>query len=47
MIIKDHINFARNNPLIGAKNEEEVRFPDMSKAYTQSYIKLLNNKLKI
>lgn len=34
MILKDHINFFHDNPLIG-KNEEELgpRFPDMSDAY--------------
>lgn len=38
MLITDHINFMGANPLIG-KNEEEMgpRFPDMSKAYDESY----------
>lgn len=41
MIIKDHINFAFKNPLIG-KNDESIgeRFPDMSKTYTPELIKL-------
>ncbi len=38
MIVDDFINFMGTNPLIG-ENEEEfgVRFPDMTKAMTQSY----------
>ena len=38
MLITDHINFMGANPLIG-KNEDEMgpRFPDMSKAYDESY----------
>jgi purine-nucleoside phosphorylase len=41
MIIKDHINFAFQNPLVG-KNEETIgpRFPDMSSAYDKNLIKL-------
>lgn len=41
MIIKDHINFAFTNPLIG-KNEEEIgpRFPDMSTAYDKDLIQI-------
>mgnify|MGYP001005863007 FL=1 len=39
MIIKDHINFTGQNPLIG-KNLDQLgpRFLDMSKAYDNSYI---------
>lgn len=39
MIIKDHIDFAFSNPLIGS-NDEEIgpRFPDMSEAYNKNLI---------
>ncbi|MCM8711059.1 purine-nucleoside phosphorylase [Clostridium sp. SYSU_GA19001] len=41
MIIKDHINFAFNNPLIG-KNDEKIgpRFPDMSDVYNKELVNL-------
>lgn len=41
MLIKDHINFMGNNPLIG-KNYDEIgpRFPDMTNTYTPKLIKL-------
>ncbi|WP_010240601.1 purine-nucleoside phosphorylase [Clostridium arbusti] len=44
MIIKDHINFALNNPLIG-RNEEGVgpRFPDMCCAYDKGLINIAKN----
>ncbi|KAJ51463.1 purine-nucleoside phosphorylase [Clostridium tetanomorphum] len=47
MIIKDHINFAFTNPLIG-KNEEEIgpRFPDMSNAYDKDLVDLANKVAK-
>ena len=36
MVIKDHINFFGNNPLIGQNNETwGTRFPDMSEAYSK------------
>ena len=39
MVIKDHISFFTQNPLIG-KNEDELgtRFPDMSEPYCKKYI---------
>ncbi|MDP4281316.1 MAG: purine-nucleoside phosphorylase [Bacteroidota bacterium] len=39
MIVEDHINLIKTNPLIG-KNEEElgIRFPDMSHAYDKELI---------
>ena len=41
MVVEDHINLMKNNPLIG-KNEEELgtRFPDMSQAYDPELITL-------
>lgn len=40
MVIMDHINLMKNNPLIG-QNEEEIgtRFPDMSNAYDPELIR--------
>jgi len=51
MIIRDHINFAFTNPLIG-KNSEELgpRFPDLSRAYDNELISkayLIGSKLEI
>ena len=47
MIIKDHINFSGNNPLIGPNdNRLGVRFPDMSTAYDPKYVKLAKSCAK-
>jgi purine-nucleoside phosphorylase len=36
MLIRDHINLLFQNPLIGALEEGDVRFPDMSDPYDPS-----------
>lgn len=47
MIIRDHINFGFNNPLIGADcSSLGVRFPDMSGAYSESLIILAEKAAK-
>lgn len=40
MVIEDHLNLMKDNPLIG-KNEDAIgtRFPDMNKAYDKNLIK--------
>jgi purine-nucleoside phosphorylase len=41
MLIKDHINFAGTNPLMGSNIEEYgPRFPDMSNAYNNELIEI-------
>ena len=36
MVIRDHINLTFRNPLIGAVEEGDLRFPDMSEPYDSS-----------
>jgi len=40
MLIRDHINLLFQNPLIGALEEGDVRFPDMSDPYDPSLCEL-------
>jgi len=41
MIISDHINLTRTNPLTGLNNDKwGIRFPDMSSAYNKDMIKI-------
>ncbi len=47
MIIKDHINFAFNNPLIGPNdNSLGVRFPDTSNAYDKDLMEVAKKAAK-
>lgn len=44
MLIKDHINFMGDNPLIGPNDERlGTRFPDMLHAYDKDLLKLAQN----
>lgn len=47
MLIKDHINFAGDSPLIGANLDEKgPRFPDMSTAYNRDLKELARKSAK-
>jgi purine-nucleoside phosphorylase len=41
MLIRDHINLMFRNPLIGAVEEGDVRFPDMSAPYDEALAAML------
>lgn len=47
MLIKDHVNLAFNNPLIG-KNDDKIgqRFPDMSEPYDKKFLSLAREVAK-
>jgi purine-nucleoside phosphorylase len=41
MMISDHLNLMGTNPLVGALQEGDVRFPDMSDAYDPGFRRVL------
>lgn len=43
MIISDHLNLMGANPLVGALQEGDVRFPDMTDAYDAGFRRVLRN----
>src|SRR4051812_42159804 len=43
MMICDHLNLTGANPLVGALQEGEVRFPDMTDAYDPGFRRVLRN----
>ena len=43
MIICDHLNLMGANPLVGAMQEGDVRFPDMTDAYDPGFRRVLRN----
>lgn len=47
MLVKDHINYTNNNPLIGPNIEEfGPRFPDMSEAYSKELAQVVRASAK-
>jgi purine-nucleoside phosphorylase len=45
MVLRDHINFMGNNPLIGPARAGETRFPDMSEIYCKRWRKAFHQWL--
>ena len=43
MLIRDHVNLMARNPLVGAVEEGETRFPDMSEAYDPALRRLAHD----
>jgi purine-nucleoside phosphorylase len=43
MMISDHLNLMGANPLVGAADKDEVRFPDMTDAYDPALRRSLRN----
>ncbi|MFN2638305.1 MAG: purine-nucleoside phosphorylase, partial [Gemmatimonadaceae bacterium] len=43
MMICDHLNLMGTNPLIGALQEGDIRFPDMTDAYDSGFRRVLRN----
>jgi purine-nucleoside phosphorylase len=42
MIVTDHLNFMFRNPLVGALETGDIRFPDMSEPYDRALVALLH-----
>jgi purine-nucleoside phosphorylase len=43
MMISDHLNLMGTNPLVGAMQEGDIRFPDMTDAYDPGFRRVLRN----
>ena len=43
MMICDHLNLMGTNPLVGAMQEGDIRFPDMTDAYDPGFRRVLRN----
>ena len=43
MIISDHLNLTGSNPLVGAMQEGDIRFPDMTDAYDPGFRRVLRD----